>query len=102
MKSKQKIHETTASLFHYWDEMAVQDEIILRGERVVIPEVLRRVHAGHLLVASTRVCDVSGSWSSGQTCPHRYANISIIVRQVPKRPFSTVQQTYFASAVDNT
>ena len=39
--------------YHYRDELAVSDGIIMRGERVVIPlsmrkEMKRKIHTGHM------------------------------------------------------
>ena len=43
--------------FNYRDELTIQDGIIYRGERIVVPKALRqdmknRVHAGHLCITS--------------------------------------------------
>ena len=50
---KQEVSKKVALYFHFRDEMAVVDGIILRGDRVVIPSELRRVmlskiHSSHL------------------------------------------------------
>jgi hypothetical protein len=55
--SKQDVPTAVTAYFDYRDEMTVQDGIVLRGERIVIPETLRkdikeRVHAGHLGINS--------------------------------------------------
>jgi len=50
--------------YHYRDELAVSDGVIMRGEHVVIPERLRkemkkRVPSGHQCVPASRSgCDV--------------------------------------------
>jgi len=54
---KSSVPATIAVYFDYRDELTVQDGILLRGERVVIPlpmcrELLQKVHAGHMGINS--------------------------------------------------
>ncbi len=96
--------------FPYRDELTVQDGIIMRGERVVIPTSMRKemklkVHAGHLGVNSClrrarslifwpqmstdirqyiEACDVCATFSSKQ--PEE----DLHLRAAPERPWQTV------------
>lgn len=52
-EEKSQVPTSLLPYYHYRDELAVSDGVIMRGERVVIPERLRkemkkRVHTGHL------------------------------------------------------
>ena len=54
---KSSVPATIAAYFDYRDELTVQDGILLRAERVVIPlsmrrELLQKVHAGHMGINS--------------------------------------------------
>lgn len=54
---KAELTSSVAVYYSYRDELSIQDGIILRGERVVIPQSLRadmkrRVHSGHLGINS--------------------------------------------------
>ena len=51
-ENKALLSQSIAPYYNYRDEMSVQDGIILRSERVVIPasmrhEMKQKVHAGH-------------------------------------------------------
>ena len=52
-QSKQEVPRAITPYFDYRDELTVQDGIILKGERIVIPwamwkEVTERAHSGHM------------------------------------------------------
>ncbi len=54
---KHLIPERLRPYFHFRDELAVQDGVVMKGDRVVIPQSLRKemkqaVHAGHLGINS--------------------------------------------------
>jgi len=56
-ENKTLLPQSISSYFDYRDELSVQDGIVLRGERVVIPssmraDMKRRIHAGHLGINS--------------------------------------------------
>ena len=67
--------------FNMRDEMSVQDGLIFKGERVVVPkaakaELLRRIHISHLGVNRAREClyshsmtgDIKNHVSTWETC----------------------------------
>jgi hypothetical protein len=52
-----KVPEQARPYFHFRDELAVQDGILMRGDRVIIPRAMRpelkkQIHAGHLGINS--------------------------------------------------
>jgi len=54
---KQQLDDSLRVYFNYRDEMTIEDGIVLRGERIVIPKSLRydmkqKLHAGHLGINS--------------------------------------------------
>jgi hypothetical protein len=56
-ENKADLHPSVAIYYNYRDELSIQDGIVLRGERVVIPrsmraDMKRRIHAGHLGINS--------------------------------------------------
>ena len=63
---KSKVPHCITPYFNYRDELTIQDGIVLRGERVVIPTSMRKelkakVHAGHFGIDSSLRRDVQ-SW----------------------------------------
>ena len=56
-ENKNYLHNCVLPYFSYRDEMTIEDGLVLRGERIVIPAALRhsmkeKVHAGHLGINS--------------------------------------------------
>jgi len=56
-ENKTSVPQSISTYYDYHDELSVQDGIVLRGERVVIPssmraDMKRRIHAGHLGIKS--------------------------------------------------
>ena len=56
-ENKASVPQSISTYYGYRDELSVQDGIVLRGERVVIPssmkaDMKRRIHAGHLGINS--------------------------------------------------
>ncbi len=104
-----------SAYYTYRDELTIQDGIILRGERVVIPMSLRsdiknRLHAGHLGINSClrrareliywpgmsseirqyiEACHVCCTFSDGQS------QEPLIVSEVPSRPWAKVGTDIF-------
>lgn len=101
--------------FNYRDEITVQDGVLLRGERVIIPKVLRsgivhKVHAGHSGINSclrrarelifwpgmsadirqyVETCDVCSS------LPNRQAPEPLYMHDTPDRPWKKVGTDMF-------
>ena len=102
--------ENLRPYFSFKDEMTVQDGVILRGERVVIPSAMRKemkdkLHAGHLGINSClrrareiifwpnmsaeirqyiESCDICASFSRKQS------EEPLIMHEVPQRPWQKV------------
>lgn len=56
-ETRKEVHESLLPYFSYRDELSIEDGIIYRGERVVIPKqmrlnIMKRTHMGHLGINS--------------------------------------------------
>ena len=102
--------------FPYWDELSVQDRLIFRGERVVIPvgtknTIKERVHSSHLGVEGClrRACE-EVFWpnmnaelreyvQSCEVCQEfqtKQQKETLMNHSVPKRPWSKVGTDFFS------
>ncbi|XP_014665126.1 PREDICTED: uncharacterized protein K02A2.6-like, partial [Priapulus caudatus] len=107
---KSRLPPTITPFFNYRDELSVQDGIILRGERVVIPrsmraDIKRKVHAGHMGINSclrrarelvfwpgmsadirqhVEACNVCATYSD------RQGPETLFMHEVPGRPWEKV------------
>ena len=55
---KHALPDTVTPLFNYRDELTVYDGVVLRGDRIVIPKMMRKdmltkLHAGHIDINSS-------------------------------------------------
>lgn len=85
----------------YWtyrDKLTIQEEVVYKGDRVVVPEILRpmilsRIHAGHSGVeASLRKARDSVFWTNmTQEMKHFMAVCSICNANLPKQQKETLQ-----------
>ena len=102
--------------FNYRDELTVQDGIILRGERVVIPTSLRpdikqKVHAGHLGINSClrrarelvfwpgMSSDIRQTIENCSTCAmfsDKQPPEPLIINNIPSRPYETIATDLFS------
>ena len=102
--------------FNYRDELTVQDGIILRGERVVIPTSLRpdikqKVHAGHLGINSClrrarelvfwpgMSSDIRQTIENCSTCAmfsDKQPPEPSIINNIPSRPYKTIATDLFS------
>ena len=108
-------HSTVTDFWNYRDELTVIDDIVLKGERIVIPKALRQdmlkcIHNGHMGMekCKRRARDIL-FWpgmnrhieevvSQCNTCQeNRMANIKepLIPHQVPDRPWQFVATDIF-------
>ena len=113
--SKDEVPPTVLPYFSYRDELTVQDGIVLRGERVVIPLSMRgdikdKVHAGHLGInsclrrarelvfwpgMSSEIRQYIESCGVCATYCDRQPAEPLVLNKVPNRPFSTVASDIF-------
>ena len=108
--TKQDVPPSVIPYFDYRDELTVQDGIILRGERVVIPTSLRpdlkaKLHAGHLGINSClrrarelvfwpgMSTDIRQAIEGCTTCAMhagKQATEPLVMTDVPDRPYSKI------------
>ena len=114
-KSKANLPAGVTTYFSYRDELTVQDGIILRGERIVIPtsmrgEMKRKVHAGHSGINSClrrareyiywpgMSSDIRQFVEACNTCasmPDRLPQQPLNQHEVPDRPWQKVGTDIF-------
>ena len=118
-----KIQVPTALLpyYHYRDELAVSDGVIMRGERVVIPtslrrEMKRRVHTGHLGIntclrlardvmywpgMSSEVRQHVETCGTCATFSDKQPKESVVITDIPKWPWRKVGVDLFSWGGDD-
>ena len=84
--NKDAVPNSITLYFCYRDEQTVQDGIILRGERVVIPAATRpyikvKLHAGHREL--THIYAELDNWYSGLACRAKFDNTWIHAKNAP-------------------
>ena len=90
--NKDAVPNSMTLYFCYRDEQTVQDGIILRGERVVIPAATRpyikvKLHAGHREL--THIYAELENWYSGLACRAKFDNTWIHAKNA-RSPWSSL------------
>ena len=112
---KNRLTPTVTNYFHIRDELVVQDGVILRGDRVVIPKTLRKetmedLHSAHQGIESTlrraresvywpnMNSDVKEYISRCETCmtfPSRQQKEPLLNHKIPDRPWAKIGTDLF-------
>ena len=112
---RDEVLEVLRPFFSYRDELTVQDGIIMRGERILIPSSLRKeikqkLHAGHLGInsclrrarelvfwpgMSSEIRQFIESCDTSATLSTRQSPEPLFMRPVPERPWQDVATDIF-------